>query len=195
MKWRLLGSMPWFDLPTQMGLLGRNLRPPETLAQFRLFAFTVCRAGTAGFRGGRFQDASLWRQHSASHVSKSETWGTPDRDRARKEDSEKCATRRNWPGQTQPGVPSQVGSAPGLLGMTSGKPPRQASLVWATQVSVSPGPPSITVSALSRDTWTCEGFAFPFVEVFVLVLCSSTKARLQNPAVDRSVPPAIYSVT
>ena len=51
------------------------------------------------------------------------------------------------------------------------------------------------MSALSRDTWTSEGFAFPFVEVFDFVFCSSTKARFQNPAVDASVPPAIYSVT
>jgi hypothetical protein len=29
------------------------------------------------------------------------------------------------------------------------------------------GPPSITVSALSRDTWTSEGFAFPFEEVLI----------------------------
>src|SRR5579883_1078336 len=64
------------------------------------------------------------------------------------------------------------------------------------------GAPSITVSALSRDTCPCEGFsgfAFPFVEGFgvgvAFDFCSSTKARFQNPAVDLLVPPAIYSVT
>ena len=46
------------------------------------------------------------------------------------------------------------------------------------------GAPSITVSALSRDTWTSEGFAFPFVEVLFFDSRSLTKARFQNPAVD-----------
>lgn len=63
-----------------------------------------------------------------------------------------------------------------------------------------PGPPSITVSALSRDTPAVEGFLFfPSWEVFAFVVAfafrSSTKARFQNLAVDHSVPPAIYSVT
>src|SRR5208283_4795520 len=52
-------------------------------------------------------------------------------------------------------------------------------------------PPSITVSALSRDTTTSEGFClFPSWKILplflplLLFLAHATKARLQNPAVE-----------
>jgi hypothetical protein len=63
------------------------------------------------------------------------------------------------------------------------------------------GPPSITLSALSRDTWTREGFDLLFVEglplplLLPLLFAHATKARFQNPAVERVVPPTIYPVT
>ena len=39
-----------------------------------------------------------------------------------------------------------------------------------TTKTVLSGPPSITVSALSRDTLSVEGFDFPFVEVLFWLL-------------------------
>ena len=53
---------------------------------------------------------------------------------------------------------------------------------WHTQAATAlSGPPSITVSALSRDTWTSEGFDLPFVEVLLwllrLLFAHFTKAR------------------
>jgi hypothetical protein len=52
------------------------------------------------------------------------------------------------------------------------------------------GPPSITLSALSRDTWTSEGFDFSLRGGFAVVFgvafafAHATKARVQNPAVE-----------
>src|SRR5271157_1810193 len=63
------------------------------------------------------------------------------------------------------------------------------------------GAPSITVSALSRDTSSGRRvLTFPSWKVLILVLlllllfAHATKARLQNPAVEQLVPPTIYSI-
>ena len=61
----------------------------------------------------------------------------------------------------------------------------------------SPGPPSITVSALSRDTWTGEGFLiFPSWKVLGLRLLSLISPRLAFRILQWNlVPPTIYPVT
>src|SRR5262249_49858239 len=57
------------------------------------------------------------------------------------------------------------------------------------------GPPSITVSALSRDTWTSEGLAFPFIEILFLFSAHQPRPASRILRWIFSVPPAIYSVT
>jgi hypothetical protein len=61
--------------------------------------------------------------------------------------------------------------------------------IWATLYN--------RVGVVKRHVDRRSFFVFSFVEVFAVafVLCSLTKARFQNLAVDHSVPPAIYSVT
>ena len=60
------------------------------------------------------------------------------------------------------------------------------------------GPPSITVSALSRDTSSSEGFDFPFVEGFVFALAVFSAHR-PRPALRitqwKLVPLTIYPVS